>query len=83
MRFGLAGLVMCLILVVLAVLWSAGPLLPRVGEAIAFGIALAAARGSRRARLRPRGGLVLLQEAPGPSAGGSPLLAERILRLLT
>jgi hypothetical protein len=42
-RFGLAGLVMCLILVVLAVLWSAGPLLPRVGEAIAFGIALAAA----------------------------------------
>jgi hypothetical protein len=42
-RFGLAGLVMCLILVVLAALWSAGPLLPRVGEAIAFGIALAAA----------------------------------------
>jgi hypothetical protein len=42
-RFGLAGLAMCLILVVLAVLWSAGPLLPRAGEAIAFGIALAAA----------------------------------------
>ena len=42
-RFALAGLVMCLILAVLAVLWSAGPLLPRVGEAIAFGIALAAA----------------------------------------
>jgi hypothetical protein len=41
--FGLAGLLMCLILVVLAVLWSAGPLLPRMGEAIAFGIALAAA----------------------------------------
>jgi len=42
-RFGLAGLVMCVILVVLSVLWSAGPLLPRVGEAIAFGLALAAA----------------------------------------
>lgn len=38
-----AGLAMCLILVVLAVLWSASPLLIRVGEAVAFGIALAAA----------------------------------------
>jgi hypothetical protein len=38
-----AGLAMCLILVVLAVLWSAGPLAIRMGEAIAFGIALAAA----------------------------------------
>jgi hypothetical protein len=38
-----AGLVMCLILVVLAVLWSVGPLPIRLGEAVAFGIALAAA----------------------------------------
>jgi hypothetical protein len=37
------GLAMCLILVVLAVLWSAGPLAVRMGEMIAFGIALAAA----------------------------------------
>lgn len=42
-HLGAAGLVMCLILVVLAVLWSAGPLVIRVGEAVAFGVALAAA----------------------------------------
>jgi hypothetical protein len=34
---------MCLILVMLAVLWSAGPLPIRLGEAVAFGIALAVA----------------------------------------
>lgn len=38
-----AGLTMCLILVVLAAGWSAGPLAIRLGEALAFGIALAAA----------------------------------------
>jgi hypothetical protein len=38
-----AGLAMCLILVVLAVLWSAGSLPIRLGEALAFGIVLAAA----------------------------------------
>jgi hypothetical protein len=37
-----AGLAMCLILVILAVLWSVGPLPIRLGEAVAFGIALAA-----------------------------------------
>jgi hypothetical protein len=38
-----AGLAMCLVLVVLSVLWSAAPLAIRLGEAIAFGIALVAA----------------------------------------
>jgi hypothetical protein len=38
-----AGLAMCLTLVVLAVLWSDGPLPIRVGEAVAFGIALGVA----------------------------------------
>lgn len=38
-----AGLAMCLTLVTLAVLWSVGPLPVRLGEAVAFGIVLAAA----------------------------------------
>jgi hypothetical protein len=38
-----AGLAMCLILVVLAAAWLAGPLPIRLGEALAFGLVLAAA----------------------------------------
>jgi hypothetical protein len=39
---GAAGLAACIVLVVLAVLWSPGPLLARLAEAIVFGIALVA-----------------------------------------
>lgn len=40
---GAAGLAACIVLAVLAVLWSPGPLLVRLAEAIVFGIALVAA----------------------------------------